>query len=75
MSSTSNSHIGHISQQFNAELSNLKNHLLVMGGLVEKQVADAVQALVEGDTALAEEVRQNEQDVNQLEMTIDEECI
>src|SRR5690606_41754836 len=25
-------------------------------------------------TALAEEVRQNEQDVNQLEMTIDEEC-
>ncbi len=71
---TSNSHVGHISQQFNAELSNLKNHLLVMGGLVEKQVADAVQALVEGDTALAEEVRHNEHDVNQLEMTIDEEC-
>lgn len=74
MKVTSDSHIGHISQQFNAELSNLKNHLLVMGGLVEKQVADAVQALVEGDTALAEEVRQNEQDVNLLEITIDEEC-
>ena len=67
-------HSDHISRQFNEELSGLKNLLLVMGGLVEKQVADAVQAMVEGNTALAEEVRQNDNEVDRLELTIDEEC-
>ena len=71
---TNKSHSGHISQQFNEELSGLKNHLLVMGGMVEKQVADAIQALCEGDTALAEEVRQNDNDIDRLEVIIDEEC-
>jgi len=74
MQITNKSHSGHISQQFNQELSGLKNHLLVMGGLVEKQVADAIQARCEGDTALAEEVRQNDNDVDRLELIIDEEC-
>ncbi len=35
----------HISQQFNAELEEVRSHLLAMGGLVEKQVNDAVTAL------------------------------
>ena len=36
----------HISQQFNAELEDVRSHLLAMGGLVEKQVNDAVSALI-----------------------------
>ena len=32
------SHTQHISQQFNAELEEVRSHLLAMGGLVEKQV-------------------------------------
>ena len=35
----------HISRQFNADLEHLREHLLEMGGLVEEQVADAVDAL------------------------------
>ncbi|WLQ12472.1 phosphate signaling complex protein PhoU [Hahella aquimaris] len=67
-------HLQHISQQFNVDLRELRNHVLVMGGLVEKQVADAVEALVRGDSELAEMVRQNDNDVDKLEITIDEEC-
>ncbi len=71
---TKDSHKQHISQQFNSELSELKNHLLVMGGVVEKQVAEAVDALVKGDTALADLVLARDEDVNRLELMIDEEC-
>lgn len=64
----------HISQQFNNELSDLKNHLLVMGGLVERQILMAVQSLVEGDSHLAQDVRLRDKDVDSLEVAIDEEC-
>ncbi|MCP5161271.1 MAG: phosphate signaling complex protein PhoU [Hahellaceae bacterium] len=74
MGITKDSHKKHISQQFNTELSELRNHLLVMGGLVEKQVANAVQSLIGSDGALAEEVRARDKDVDQLEVMIDEEC-
>ncbi|ARU58774.1 phosphate transport system regulatory protein PhoU [Oleiphilus messinensis] len=65
----------HISQQFNTELLELKNHFLVMGGLVEQQVSDAVRALMNGDSGVAEEVRLRDREVDKLEMTIDEECV
>ena len=48
----------HISQQFNDELEEIRTHLLEMGGLVEKQINDAIVALVEGDARLAQQVRE-----------------
>ena len=44
----------HISQQFNAELEEVRSRLLAMGGLVEKQVNDAVTALIDADSGLAQ---------------------
>lgn len=35
----------HISGQFNAELENVRNQVLVMGGLVEQQLTDAIAAI------------------------------
>jgi phosphate transport system protein len=68
-------HIGHhISQQFNAELDELRNRVLGMGGLVEKQLMDAVNALSDRDTELAERVITSDIKVNALEVAIDEEC-
>lgn len=64
----------HISQQFNTELEALRTRVLAMGGLVEQQLRDAIRALVEGDTALAEAVITNDYRVNALEVAIDEEC-
>jgi phosphate transport system protein len=64
----------HISQQFNAELETLRQHFLTMGGVVENQVADSIQALLESDSELAEEVKEKDRTVNQLDGLIDEEC-
>ena len=64
----------HISQQFNAELEDLRNSLLAMGGLVEKQVTDAIEALIEADSDKALEVCEKDTDVNFMEVNIDQEC-
>ncbi|MEN9475428.1 MAG: hypothetical protein RIS48_2150, partial [Pseudomonadota bacterium] len=65
----------HISAQFNAELEEVRSHLLAMGGLVEKQVNDAVTALIDADSGLAQQVREIDEQINQMETTIDEECL
>ncbi len=64
----------HISSQFNAELEDIRQRVLAMGGLVEQQIADATRALIEGDGALGQAVAKNDYKVNQLEVFIDEEC-
>ncbi|RMW03308.1 Phosphate-specific transport system accessory protein PhoU, partial [Pseudomonas amygdali pv. tabaci] len=69
------SHTHHISQQFNAELEDVRSHLLEMGGLVEKQVNDSVTALIEADSGLAQRVREVDDRINQMERSIDEECL
>ena len=74
MDITSDIHSQHISRQFNHELEELKTHLMAMGGLVEKQVQDAVCALLEGDFSLAERVVDNDRAVNDMQIKIDDEC-
>lgn len=74
MDLTTDAHSHHISQQFNEELEQVKNHLLEMGGLVERQVGDAIKSLIEADSELAVNVRANDKLINQMELDIDEEC-
>ncbi|MCX2973324.1 phosphate signaling complex protein PhoU [Halieaceae bacterium IMCC8485] len=64
----------HISEQFNTELEEIKNHLLEMGGKVEKQLIEAVEAMVSRNTSVAEEIISRDHEVNQMEMRIDDEC-
>jgi len=64
----------HISQHFDTELEDVRNRVLTMGGLVEQQLADALQALVDGDTELGEKVVSRDYLVNEMEVSIDEEC-
>ena len=73
MEKTSLSH--HISRQFNEELEDIRNKVLAMGGLVEEQIENAITALVNGDTELAETVISRDYQVNALEVAIDEESI
>ena len=54
MNSHAEGHGHHISKQFNAELEDVKNHMLEMGGVVEKQLADALVAITTADSGLAE---------------------
>ena len=64
----------HISQQFNAELEELRNSLLAMGGLVEQQVSEAIEALIDADSDRASIVCEKDADVNFMEVSIDQEC-
>lgn len=64
----------HISQQFNEELEEIRNRVMEMGGLVEQQTADAVQALVDADSELGHRVAEDDRKVNELELLVDEEC-
>ncbi len=64
----------HISQQFNSDLEAIKTELLEMGGLVEKQIKDAVKAIESADSELAQQVLDNEHKVDEFEVSIDEQC-
>jgi len=59
-------------KHYSEELNQLKETVLRMGGLAEKMTHRAVQALVERKRELFPEVREMEQQVNQLHITIDE---
>lgn len=64
----------HISQQFNADLEDLKTQLLEMGGLVEQQTINAVKAITTADGDLAEKVIITEEEVDLREVRLDENC-
>ena len=65
----------HISQNFNRELESLRAKVLSMGGIVERQCRNAVEALVQGDAELAEQVATSDHEVNALEVEINAECV
>ena len=64
----------HISRRFNKDIEDLRNNVLVMGGLVESQLSQAIAAIVSGDSELGLQVAKDDYKVNDLEVTIDEEC-
>ena len=64
----------HISRRYNAELEDIRSRVLHMGGLVEQQIDQATDALVNADVALGESVIMTDTKVNEMEVTIDEEC-
>ncbi len=62
-------------RHFDEELSSLKQKILRMGSLVEDQIRQALNALVERDDALAEEVISNDHQVNAMDVDVDEVCL
>lgn len=73
MDITSHSH--HISQQYNLELDAIRTRLAEMGGMAQRQVSEAIQALMDGDLERAEQVVANDKNLNDMEVAIDEECV
>lgn len=61
----------HISKRFNTELDSVRNQVLQMGGIIEKQVENGLDALLNADLSLAKKVVENDSLVNDLEMKID----
>jgi phosphate transport system protein len=70
-----NTNIGHhISEQFNKELEDVRNHVLSMGGLVEEQIENAIKAFTRSDVELAEQVIKQDNQIDALEIALDREC-
>jgi len=65
----------HISEEYDAELDNVRQLLMQMGGLVELQVQRACQAFVTHDAELAVTVKADDKKINKLEVELDELCI
>ncbi len=64
----------HISKRFNEELEGLRTQVLRMGGMVENQLGNAVEAITTGDSEMGLRVASQDHKVNALEVAIDEEC-
>jgi phosphate transport system protein len=60
---------------FDAELETLRSHLILMGETAIQQVRDALKALVESDTALAQRVIAADDQLDGLEIKIDDEAV
>ena len=64
----------HILRQFDEDLESIRNNVLSMGGMVEKQVENCIVALINSDSSIAEQVAMNDYQINSMEVSIDEEC-
>jgi phosphate transport system protein len=64
----------HTYKQYDAELEAVRAKVLEMGGLVEQQIVNALEALVTANPTLAETVIKNDHRVNALEVQVDEDC-
>lgn len=64
----------HISRRYNEDLEGVRSRVLQMGGFVEQQLSNAVQALIESDSQLGDDVARGDHKVNEMEVSIDEEC-
>ncbi|MGA8709043.1 MAG: phosphate signaling complex protein PhoU [Steroidobacteraceae bacterium] len=64
----------HISSRYNEDLERLRGSVMEMGGLVERQLIQAIGGLTEPDLRVIMRVAEEELHINQLERTIDEDC-
>jgi phosphate transport system protein len=65
----------HLHRQFDNDLNEIRSKLLEMGGKVEKMISDALNALMERNSSLADLVIAYDHEINRMEMEIDEKCL
>ena len=64
----------HISRKFNDELERLRSDVLRMGGMVEQHLDRAIEAITAGDSEMGLSVAKEDYKINNMEVSIDEEC-
>ncbi|MDA8327800.1 MAG: phosphate signaling complex protein PhoU [Betaproteobacteria bacterium] len=64
----------HTYKQFDADLEHMRSRVLSMGGLVEQQISQAMEALLNADLELADNTVAQDHLVNAMEVEIDEAC-
>lgn len=66
--------LAHTDRAYEAQLKELRDKLLSMGGKVEIAISRCVRAVTERDSDLAQKVKDGEREINRLEVEIDESC-
>lgn len=61
-------------RQFDTELDTLKQQILRMGGKAEAMIQNSVQALVQRNFTIADNIPELEDEVNRLQLEIDDQC-
>lgn len=64
----------HLSKQYHQDLESIRSRVLQMGGLVEQQFKNAIDALYEGDIAKAEQVIESDVEVNDMDVSLGSAC-
>jgi phosphate transport system protein len=64
----------HIAKQFDADLENIRNRVLQMGGLVEQLIVMAMEGLTNGDMLVIDQAIATDERVNRHEVELDEAC-
>jgi phosphate transport system protein len=65
----------HTHKQFDAEMESIRSGVLTMGGLVETQLARAIQVLEqEQESAILDLVGAGEQQINRMQVEMDQQC-
>src|SRR5262249_47282314 len=64
----------HTSRRYNQDLERVRSKVLAMGGFVEDQLSRSLVALIDADSSLGRAVASDDQQVNGMELSIDEEC-
>jgi len=57
---------GHIVKSYDEEIKDIKNGIIEMGSLVEKQLKDSLQCLKDKDTEFADKIIENDKLFNSL---------
>jgi phosphate transport system protein len=65
----------HTDREFEHELRQLREQLLVMGSHVESIIGDSIKALMDRDTPLADRTIQADKTVDRMEVELDELCL
>jgi phosphate transport system protein len=65
----------HTDREYDNQLRQLRDRLLLMAGHTEAMIESAIRALVERDVTLARRTIENDHKVNQAEIDIDELCL
>ena len=75
MTEHTTSRLDHTTKAFDTDLQDIKRRVAEMGGLAERQIADATRALVERDADLAEQVITTDPTIDAMQHEIEEKAV
>ncbi|PKN51491.1 MAG: phosphate transport system regulatory protein PhoU [Deltaproteobacteria bacterium HGW-Deltaproteobacteria-13] len=65
----------HTSLHYEKELQEIKNSLIYLGALTEKAIQDAMKALSERNSEMANKIIKDDDDIDKLDTELEERCI